>query len=69
MLPWVVAWEERNCFQDRLSRKISREDLQKAKEMANHIGRYGEQYVNEYLFRLQEEGKIRNFKWVSGKTP
>ncbi len=50
------------------SRKISREDLQKAKEMANHIGRYGEQFVNEYLTRLHEEGKIRNFEWVSDEN-
>jgi len=47
------------------SRKISREDLQKAKENADHIGRHGEQYVNEYFTKLEEEGKVRSFEWVS----
>src|SRR5258708_2493077 len=47
------------------SRKISREDLQKAKENADRIGRRGEEYVNDYLAKLQEKGKIQSFEWVS----
>jgi Domain of unknown function (DUF3883) len=47
------------------SRKISREDLQKAKENADRTGRYGEQFVYEYLTKLQGEGKVRSFEWVS----
>ena len=50
------------------SRKISRTDLQKAKESADFVGLQGEQYVNDYLLRLKAAGNIRNFEWISDKN-
>lgn len=49
-------------------RVISREDLLKAKGNADITGRRGEQFVNDYLVRLQEEGSIRSFKWASDEN-
>lgn len=50
------------------TRKISHEDLRRAKENADDIGLYGEQFVNDYLLKLKEVGKIRDFEWVSLKN-
>jgi hypothetical protein len=47
------------------SKRISREDLQKAKENADRVGRLGEVFVNDYLRQLQIEGRIQSFVWVS----
>jgi hypothetical protein len=47
------------------TRKISREDFQKAKENADAVGLTGEQFVNGYLLRLKAAGLIRDFAWVS----
>lgn len=47
------------------NRVISREDLLKARESADLIGRRGEQFVNDYLNSLKGEGRIREFRWVS----
>lgn len=49
-------------------RVISREDLLKAKENADSTGRRGEQFVNDYLTKLQAERSIRNFRWVSDEN-
>jgi hypothetical protein len=50
------------------SRKISRTDLQKAKESADLVGLQGEQYVNDYLLVLKREGRIHDFEWISDKN-
>jgi hypothetical protein len=49
-------------------RVISREDLLKAKENADSTGRRGEQFVNDYLIKLQAERSIQNFRWVSDEN-
>jgi len=49
-------------------RAISREDLLKAKENADSTGRRGEQFVNDYLAKLQIAGSIGNFRWVSDEN-
>ncbi len=50
------------------TRKISREDFQKAKENADAVGLTGEQFVNEYLTQLKAAGQIRDFAWVSAQN-
>lgn len=55
----------RRLLSRRTGRRLSREDLQKAKEIADRVGRWGEEYVNEYLTLLQREGRIRSFEWVA----
>jgi hypothetical protein len=46
-------------------RKISRADLQKAKESANYVGLQGEAYVNQYLQNLKAKRTIREFEWTA----
>lgn len=46
-------------------RQISRDQLQHARQNAEEIGQQGEDLVNAYLSALKEEGKIRDFEWVS----
>lgn len=50
------------------SRKISRNDLQKAKESADLVGLRGEQYVNDYLLTIKTGGAISDFEWTSAKN-
>ncbi|HZS77854.1 MAG TPA: DUF3883 domain-containing protein [Ktedonobacteraceae bacterium] len=50
------------------SRKMSRAELQKAKESADFVGLQGEQYVNDYLLMLKADGSIHNFEWISDKN-
>ena len=47
------------------SRTMSRATLLKAKESADSIGLRGEQFVNDYLTTLKNEGTIRDFEWTS----
>jgi hypothetical protein len=46
-------------------RKMSRADLQKAKDAADQCGRRGEEFVNEYLLGLQKAGTVEAYEWVS----
>ncbi|MFY9609776.1 MAG: DUF3883 domain-containing protein [Blastocatellia bacterium] len=46
-------------------RKLSREDLQRARQKAEEIGSLGEDYVNSFMLRLKDEGRIEGFQWVS----
>ncbi len=50
------------------TRKISRADLQKAKENADMIGVRGEQYVYQYLQKLKAKGIIREFAWTASEN-
>src|SRR2546423_2477003 len=49
----------------RSHRNWSHDDIQRAKETADRVGMLGEQFVNDYLFKLEKEGKIHSFEWVS----
>lgn len=46
-------------------RKMSLETLQRARENADLAGQQGENYVNSYLESLKNQGKVKNFEWVS----
>jgi hypothetical protein len=46
-------------------RRLSRRDLQRARQRAEDIGNLGEEYVNSFLFRLREQRRIGAFEWVS----
>src|SRR2546421_1192973 len=48
--------------------KISREQLLKTKAKVDDIGRRGEECVNHYLRRLEAEGNIDKFEWVSDEN-
>ncbi|MGB8345847.1 MAG: DUF3883 domain-containing protein [Ktedonobacteraceae bacterium] len=50
------------------TRKLSRQDFQKAKENADMVGLAGEQFVNEYLQQLKAAGRIHDFEWVSAQN-
>jgi hypothetical protein len=50
------------------SRTMSRATLLKAKESADIIGLRGEQFVNNYLNTLKNEGTIRDFEWTSSSN-
>ena len=47
------------------TRALSREELQRARQMAEEIGRTGEEFVLQYLIRLKTSGAILDFVWTS----
>lgn len=49
----------------RSGNRLTREQLLQAKEKFDEVGRRGEECLSLYLHRLQAEGHIRNFEWVS----
>jgi len=46
-------------------RKMSAEEFLRTKANIDRVGLLGEQFVNDYLSKLLEEGKINSFEWVS----
>lgn len=46
-------------------RRVSRHDLQRARQRAEDIGNLGEEYVNNFLYRLTEQRSIEAFEWAS----
>lgn len=46
-------------------RRVSRDDLLKARARAEEVGQLGEEYVNAYLAKLKAEGRISEFEWVA----
>ena len=50
------------------SRTMSRATLLKAKESADLVGLRGEQFVNDYMITLKDEGAIHDFEWTSSNN-
>ncbi|VVP16152.1 hypothetical protein PS858_03568 [Pseudomonas fluorescens] len=46
-------------------RKISKDDLRKARDATDAIGALGEEFVNYYLSELLSSGSISSYKWSS----
>ncbi|MFM8333238.1 MAG: protein NO VEIN domain-containing protein [Candidatus Methylumidiphilus sp.] len=49
----------------RKSRGVSREELSKARQSAERIGRLGEEILNEWLDVNMKSGKIQGYRWES----
>jgi hypothetical protein len=47
------------------TRKVGRDELQRARQAAEQIGRTGEEFVSAYLAGLKANGAIRDVEWVS----
>ena len=45
--------------------RLSREALRKARQVAEEIGRFGEELVDFHLKRRMDAGEIANYEWVS----
>lgn len=58
-------WGQQKLRKRRSGNRLSKEQLQKAREKADDIGQQGEEWVNVYLTRLQAEGGIATFEWSS----
>ena len=52
----------------RSGRRVSRKQLQRAKESADRNGRDGEKLVNSYLDGLKQAGTIKDFVWASDEN-
>ena len=50
------------------ARVLSREELQRARRIAEEVGRAGEELVGQYLITLQARGAIRDFTWASDQN-
>ena len=50
------------------TRALSREELQRARRIAEEIGRVGEELVCQYLIGLKAGGAIRNFVWTADQN-
>ena len=48
--------------------KVSKEDLQKARNNAEETGQVGEEYVNAYFTALLSSGDIESFEWASSQN-
>lgn len=49
-------------------RRISHDTLRRARDSAGRIGRMGEEFVNAYLTRLNENGEIADFRWIADEN-
>jgi hypothetical protein len=49
----------------RPNRRVTRAELQRAKDNADYIGRLGEEYINSHLAALKDERLIDEYAWVS----
>ncbi|MDQ2808493.1 MAG: DUF3883 domain-containing protein [Chloroflexota bacterium] len=52
-------------YSNRAHRKMSAQDLERAKRNAERVGQLGEEYVRDYLAGLKDTGQIQDFAWVS----
>ena len=57
--------EARQTFSRRTGRKLSKQDLQRAKANADNIGNLGEHFVNYHLQKRKGLREIADFDWVS----
>jgi hypothetical protein len=46
-------------------RTLSRDELQRARSIAEEVGRTGEEFVLQHLMRLKAAGSILDFTWIS----
>jgi hypothetical protein len=49
-------------------RRMSRDDVHRMREATDRIGLSGEQFVNDYLLQLKDEGVINDFEWISSEN-
>jgi uncharacterized protein DUF3883 len=61
-------WGQQKLLRRRSGNRLSKEQLQKAREKADDIGRNGEEWVSIHLARLQAGGEIAGFEWTSLKN-
>jgi hypothetical protein len=61
-------WGQQKLFRRRSGTRLSKEQLQKAREKAADIGRNGEEWVNLHLSRLRVAGNIAGFEWSSSEN-
>lgn len=47
------------------TRMLTRDELQRARKMAEEVGRTGEEFVFQHLMRLKGAGAILDFEWTS----
>lgn len=50
------------------TRSLTRDELQRARRIAEEVGRTGEEFVLQHLMRLKEAGAIFDFIWASDKN-
>src|SRR5581483_224886 len=61
-------WGQQKLRRRRSGSRLSKEQLQRAREKAEDIGQQGEEWVSLYLTRLQDEGSISGFEWSSAEN-
>lgn len=61
-------WGQQQLLRRRSGNRLSKEQLQKAREKADYIGRSGEEWVSIHLGRLQAGGAIAGFEWSSSEN-
>jgi len=59
---------QKRLFRRRSGGRMTRGALERARKNADQIGRLGEELMSVHLERLQSEGKIIDFKWVSDEN-
>jgi hypothetical protein len=61
-------WGQKKLRQRRSGNRISKEQLQRAREKADDIGQKGEEWVCIHLRQMQAEGMIAGFEWSSAEN-
>lgn len=56
---------EKRLSKRRWGRQVTQDELKKARDGAEEVGRIGEELVNDYLSSLKTEGQVVDFVWDS----